>query len=143
MLAAKATVQDGGVVTMKLLSGEEIITQLVLNEGNSYMVKNPMMLVMTSIPVEEYDEQGNRKEQQGMVSFVPWLLSVDESTQITIPKDKVVVCATTNGLAAQQYKVIATGQPRPPVNHAPVAPAPVAPTTASGATTAKAGRGRY
>lgn len=138
MLAAKASVQEGSIVSMKLLSGEEIITQLVQQEGTNYVVKNPMMLVMTSIPVEEYDEQGNRKEQQGMVSFVPWMLSVDESTAFHISKDKVLVCATTNGLAAQQYKTIAGGQTRPPV-----AQAPVAPTTASGAAPMKAGRGRY
>lgn len=140
MLAAKASIQDGGIVSMKLLSGEEIITQLVQQEGTHYVVKNPMMLVMTSIPVEEYDEKGNRKEQQGMVSFVPWMLSVDESTSFNISKDKVLVCAATNGLAAQQYKTIAGGQTRPPVAQAPMAPAP---TTASGAAPMKAGRGRY
>lgn len=133
-------IKPGSIVTLKLNTGEEIIAKLSNRDNNTYEITNPMMLVMTTIPMEDFDEQGNRHiEKQGQVSFVPWLLSVVENIPITIHDSKIITCIQTSPLAAAQYNAVSNNQ----TIKQNTPPQVIPPTTGNGIAPMAAGRGRY
>jgi hypothetical protein len=69
----------GEVVTLKLVTSEELIGKLTEETDTHYGVERPLTLVMSA---------------KGL-GLQPWLFTVDTDKTIKIPKDKVLVIAGT------------------------------------------------
>lgn len=78
MLISKG-IATGEVVTFKLVTSEELIGKLVEETDTQYVVDRPLTLVMSA---------------KGL-GLQPWLFTVDMEKAIRIPKDKVLVVAST------------------------------------------------
>lgn len=144
MLVSPVKNVKGNILTFKMISGEEIICEFISEDTDKFTIINPMMLVMTTIPTQDIDPYTgeSRVEKQGMVSFVPWLLSVVEGTHIQVSKSKIVVSIETDVLAANQYKATVSPVTVPPI--APIPPqAPTSQQQNVGIQAAKIGRGRH
>lgn len=92
MLITKG-VTAGEVVTLKLVSGEELIGKLVEDTATHYAVERPLTLVITP---------------KGM-GLQSWLLTVDPMKTVHIPKDRVLVCEATIKDMSDQYLAGTTG----------------------------------
>jgi hypothetical protein len=69
----------GDVVTLKLLTSEELIGKLVAETDTHYSLDRPLTLAVSA---------------KGLV-MQPWLFTVSDSKPIKLPKDKVIVIANT------------------------------------------------
>ncbi len=92
MLISKG-VSEGEIVTLKLVTGEELIGKLVEDGSAYYVVERPLTLVMS---------------QKGL-GLQPWLFTVDPSKNIRFPKDKVLVVEATIKDMADNYLAGTTG----------------------------------
>lgn len=86
-------VSSGEVITVKLTSGEELVTKLVEENGIYLKVSKPMVLSMTP---------------QG-IGMMPYLFTVDQSKDIKINKGTVSVVEATEKQFADQYLSGTTG----------------------------------
>lgn len=82
------------IATIKLVTGEEIITRVVEDRISSGFIRvvNPLAMVM--MPGEG---------DQGMVAFAPWMLGIDDDTPITIDANKIIVACKARADASSQY----------------------------------------
>jgi len=80
-------VAAGEVVTMKLTTGEEVITKLVEIADNNYTIHRPLTLVMSP---------------QG-IGLQQWLFTVDPDRNIKISKDKVLIIEPCIKEMSKQY----------------------------------------
>ncbi len=80
---------------LKLVTGEEVIARVAYDNypAGAVRVKNPLAMVMMP------SDDGN----QGMVAFAPWMLGVDEDTEIAIEPSKIIALAPARTDAASQY----------------------------------------
>lgn len=94
MLVEKKSL-TGKVGVLKLITGEEIIARIPEDNHphGSVQVKNPLAMVM--MPSDD--------STQGMVAFAPWMLGVDEDTNISIDSSKIIAIAEARVDAASQY----------------------------------------
>lgn len=83
----------GEVVTLKLTSGEELVTKLVEEGPLHYKISKPLVLSMT---------------QKG-IGMVPYLFTVSPDKDIKINKGTVVVIEATDKEFADQYLSGTTG----------------------------------
>jgi len=81
------TFKPNDVVTIKLITGEEIITKLVSVDDSFYKVSKPLVLSIS---------------QQGP-AMTPLLLTADIEGEISFPKNVVIVMAKTEKTTANQY----------------------------------------
>ena len=86
-------ISNGEVVTIKMVSGEEIIAKYVEETANGHKITKPMMLSMSS---------------QG-VGMVPYLFTVNPDTEIVINRGAVSVIVNTEADFSKQYLQAATG----------------------------------
>lgn len=77
----------GEVVTIKLVTGEEIIGKLSEETATHYGIDRPLTLVMG---------------KQGL-GLQPWLFTVNTDKVIKFPKDKVIVCEPTMDEMSKNY----------------------------------------
>lgn len=77
----------GEIYTLKLLTGEEIISKLSAVDDTGYTVSRPLVLSMTG---------------QG-VAMTPFLFTAEIKGEITIPKHAVIAIASTDKQTASQY----------------------------------------
>lgn len=96
MLAPNTETNENKVLTMKMSSGEEVIARVVSEDNNKFFIKNPLMPVM--LPSED-------NSSQGMVAFVPWIISVERNKVISINKSNVLVYTVTSDDASKQYSI--------------------------------------
>lgn len=82
------------VVSVKLISGEEIIAKLTDESGAFYALYTPLMFVLSS----EKTEDGRNN-----VVFAPWMVGVDMNSNIEIKKDKVLAVCSASKVAEEQY----------------------------------------
>lgn len=75
------------IVTMKLVTGEEIITKFLSGEDNSYKVSKPLVLSVTA---------------QGP-AMTPFLFTAELEGEINLPKNVVIAMAKTEKTTANQY----------------------------------------
>jgi hypothetical protein len=92
MLIQKA-LQENEVVTVKLTSGEELVTRYKSDAGDSYIVTKPLALSVMQDP-----QTGN----QG-IGFVPFTISADTDNDVRIPKTSVMLIAKSKKEAAAGY----------------------------------------
>jgi hypothetical protein len=83
----------GEVVTLKLTSGEELVTKLVEEGVTHYKISKPLVLSMT---------------QKG-IGMVPYLFTVSPDKDIKINKSTVVIIEATDKEFADQYLQGTTG----------------------------------
>jgi hypothetical protein len=93
MLINTTKFKPNEVVTMKLVTGEEIISRLVVSEGLSYKVSKPLVLSMTP----------------NGVGMTPFLFTADIDGEIDIPSSAVVAITKTEQNTAGQYLKGTTG----------------------------------
>lgn len=81
------------VYTMKLLTGEEVITKIVEESGFSYKISKPLVLTAT---------------QQG-VALTPFMLTAPIEGSFEIMRSAIVAIALTEKSTASQYIESTTG----------------------------------
>lgn len=85
---------SGKVYTLKLISGEEIVTRFADNGSATHdVIKKPMLLAMGP---------------QGF-GMMPWALSADENRDIQLLKSAIVAITETSDMVAKQYLKQVTG----------------------------------
>jgi hypothetical protein len=92
MLLEKS-IKSGDVVTLKLTSGEEVISRFEEENSHGYKISKPMVLSMT---------------QKG-VGMIPYLFTVNPNTSIVINHSAIAVLSTTDEDFAKQYTTSTTG----------------------------------
>ena len=83
----------GEVVTLKLISGEEILAILVEEKSDSYRISKHLALSMT---------------QKG-IGMIPYLFTISPEKDIKINKSSVIVIEATDKEFADQYIQGTTG----------------------------------
>lgn len=83
----------GEVVTIKLISGEEIVGKLTEEQSQSYKISKPLVLSMT---------------QKGL-GMMPYLFTVSPDKDIKINKSAVILIEATDKDFANQYLQGTTG----------------------------------
>lgn len=92
MLISKG-VAVGEIVTMKIISGAEVLAKLVEETPTHYKISKPMVLNVT---------------QQGM-ALMPYILSVDPETTVEMTKTNVCMIAPTEKQFSDGYTQNTTG----------------------------------
>lgn len=86
-------ISPGEVVTIKVVTGEEIVAKYVEETPTGHKVSRPMVLSMT---------------QKGM-AMMPMLFTVDPDSDILINSTSIVMMTTTDSDFAKQYTTSVTG----------------------------------
>lgn len=86
-------ISPGEVVTIKVVTGEEIVAKYVEETATGHKVSRPMVLSMT---------------QKGM-AMMPMLFTVDPDSDILINSTSIVMMTTTDSDFAKQYTTSVTG----------------------------------
>ncbi len=87
------TVKPNDIVTMKMITGEEVITKVVSVEDNTYKVSKPLVLSITA---------------QGP-AMTPFLLTADLDNEISLSKNFVIAIANTETSTKNHYIKGTTG----------------------------------
>ena len=82
------TFKPNDIVTMKLVTGEEIITKFVSADDSAYKIGKPLVLSATS---------------QG-VAMTPFLFTADLTSEINIPKNCVIAMAITEKYPEDEWE---------------------------------------
>lgn len=83
----------GEVVSLKLISGEEILAKLVEETATEYKISKPLVLSVG---------------QQGL-GMIPLMFTIDPEKDIKISKSSVIVICNTDKQFANQYLQATTG----------------------------------
>lgn len=86
-------ITPGEVITLKLVSGEELIAKLVENAVSYYAITRPMVVAMT---------------QQGP-GLMPYLFTVHPDKEIKINKTSVAIAEATDKEFSNQFIQATTG----------------------------------
>lgn len=92
MLISKG-ITSGEVVTIKVVTGEEIVAKYIEETATGHKVSKPMVLSMT---------------QKGM-AMMPVLFTVDPDSEILINSTSIVMMTVTDTDFAKQYTTSVTG----------------------------------
>ena len=87
------SMKSGDVVTIKTTAGEEIIARLVEDGPMGVTVSKPLCLTAT----------------KDGIGLVPFLFTVEETVDVTISKNSIMVLAPTIKDAADTYTTKTTG----------------------------------
>lgn len=87
------TFKPNDIVTMKLVTGEEIISKLVSLDDSSYRLSKPLVLSIS---------------QQGP-AMTPFLFTAEIEGEISFPKNVVIAIAKTEKVTANHYIKGTTG----------------------------------
>jgi hypothetical protein len=94
MLKTKEESFSNKIVSIKFISGEEIIAQCIEYErGHFVLVKRPLSLVMAT----------NRENSKAQVNFAPWMLSINDDQIVSLDLNKIMFVAEAKSDAAKQY----------------------------------------
>ncbi len=79
------------VVSLKMVSGEEIVAEVVHDDADYVTMNRPRVLQV--VPTHE-----------GMqMALYPWLMSNTDMGEVRIPKDRVIVMSSTQSDVAKNY----------------------------------------
>lgn len=93
LINKQITLSENDVVTIKLLSSEELVTRYKGEDATHYIVSKP--LALTLMP--------NPKTGETQPAFVPYTISVDMSSDVRIPKTAVMLIALSRKDANAAY----------------------------------------
>lgn len=89
----KTPLKPGDVVSIKVITGEEIVTKLVSDTNGNLTVSKPFVLALS---------------QEG-VGFMPFMLGVDEVSEITLPATAILAHANARKELKDAYIQQTTG----------------------------------
>lgn len=98
MLINKPNYNRGDIITIKLVNGDEIITKLVEETANHLTVSKPLIVNAGLVPTGEMH-----------IMLMPWIFTIDDKTNLTIPKDKVMTITLSGDEAKKSYIKRTTG----------------------------------
>lgn len=78
------------VMTLKLITGEEIIGDVISQDDYEITILRPVTMIESA--------------EAGSISLVPWIYSIDITKPICIEKDKVFLSAETDIRFADSYQ---------------------------------------
>ena len=84
---------DGDVISMKLISGEEVVARFRGETPDTITLEKPMSLVNTP---------------QG-IGLIPYMFTVDDSAELVIGRSVIMVCVVTRKETANDYLQRTTG----------------------------------
>lgn len=93
MLLEKTKFKEGDTVSLKLISGEEVVAKYVSEDMTDIVIKSPVMLAMTP---------------KGPV-MAPFMITVDHDKDFVISKSSVILKAQTVKEVADQFMFQTTG----------------------------------
>ena len=93
MLLEKTRYDENDIVSLKLISGEEIIGKFINETSNEVTLEKPLMLAMS---------------QKG-IGMAPVLMTVNPDTKLKFTKNCIVIMAHSDGEIAKQYTYQTTG----------------------------------
>ena len=93
MLLEKSSFTENDTVTIKLVSGEEVIGKFVNDDDKVITLEKPLMLAMS---------------QKG-IGMAPVLMTVNPDTKLKFNKQAIVVMAHSDDEIAKQYTYQTTG----------------------------------
>lgn len=93
MLLQKSKFDSGDIVSLKLISGEEIVGKFVSEDMMEFVLTKVVMLAMT---------------QKG-VGMAPYMVTVDPDREYAINKQAIIMKAPTDKEIADQYTYQTTG----------------------------------
>jgi hypothetical protein len=93
MLLEKTRFDENDVVTIKLVSGEEVLGKFIVDDGSTITLDKPLMLAMN---------------QKGM-GLVPLLVTVNPDTKLKFNKHGVTLMTHSDDEIAKQYTYQTTG----------------------------------
>ena len=83
----KETIKKDDIIALKLVSGEEIIAKVVINDETTLTVQKPLTLIHTP---------------KGL-AMSQYILMQDMTVPVSIDKEKVIVMTKANTVASGQY----------------------------------------
>lgn len=93
-------IKPNDVVSIKLITGDEIIAKVVDNEGMTVVVTKPLLMAIGRDP----------KTGQPGISMAPiWMLGSDIDQRFPILKSNIVCMVKSNGDAVKGYTANITG----------------------------------
>jgi hypothetical protein len=93
MLLEKTKFKEGDIISLKLISGEEIIGKYISEDIADIVIKNPVMLAMT---------------QKGP-AMTPMMITVELDQEFNIAKSAVILRGNTVKDVADQFTFQTTG----------------------------------
>lgn len=81
------------VLFLKMVSGEEIISYCTKETVDEFVLNKPLLVILS---------RGDQ-EDQGYVSFVPWIICADTDSELTIKKSLVITSHSAKTEASSQY----------------------------------------
>jgi len=93
MLLEKAKSKEGDIISLKLISGEEIIGKYISEDIADIVIKNPIMLAMT---------------QKGP-AMTPMMITVELDNEFNISKSAIILKGNTVKEIADQFIFQTTG----------------------------------
>lgn len=93
MLLEKTRFDENDVVTIKLVSGEEVLGKFIKEDGSSITLDKPLMLAMN---------------QKGM-GLVPLLVTVNPDSKLTFNKHGITLLTHSDDEIGKQYIYQTTG----------------------------------
>jgi len=103
MLVSKP-ISTNEIVAIKLSSGEEIISKLVRDGNDVVVISKPLTMTLMQVPGQP---------GQGAVAFVPFMLGVDENTEVHLNRNCIIAMAKAQQAAASGYMRNTTGLEMP------------------------------
>lgn len=97
-------IAPGEIVTVKLSSGEEIIGKLCSNSSTTVVISKPLTMTLIQVPGQP---------GQGAVAFVPFMLGINENSEVHLNKQCVIAMAVAQHAAASGYMKNTTGLEMP------------------------------
>lgn len=106
MLVEKPNYNPGDIVSVKLMSGEEIIARLTEYSTDFIRVTNPVLMILEMVEDEvQHPATGQMvKSQQAMVAFAPFMLGLPDNEVVRIGSAKYITIVKAREDAANQYK---------------------------------------
>jgi len=92
MLIEKKTIDKDDVVSIKIITGEELLTKVIALDATGYSVSKPFSLVLS----------------QNGIAMIPFLLCADDSN-LRIDNSKIIFIAKADKEASKQYLQKVTG----------------------------------
>jgi len=89
----KTPLKSGDVISIKIVTGEEVVTKLVSEANGNLTVSKPFVLGLT---------------QEG-VGFMPFMLGVDDISEITLPSTAILAHAIARKELKDAYIQNTTG----------------------------------
>ena len=98
LISKDKKISENDIVSFKIVTGEEIIAKVIETDNEKLVVSKPISMVLV------HGHGG-----QAGISFVPFMVGVDEDAHLTFTNDKVITVAKANQASSAQYIQATTG----------------------------------